>query len=48
VGLDVYNVTNTDSVTTVNNTFVANTPGWLTPLSVATARFAKINVQLDF
>jgi len=48
VGLDVYNVMNTDSVTTVNNTFVANTPGWLTPLSVATARFAKINVQLDF
>jgi hypothetical protein len=48
VGLDLYNVLNADSVTTVNNTFVANTPGWLTPLSVATARFAKINVQIDF
>ena len=48
VALDVYNLLNSDYVQTVNNTFVANTPGWLTPLTVATARFAKINVQLDF
>jgi hypothetical protein len=48
VGLDLYNVLNADYVTTVNNTFVPNAAGWLTPLSVATARFAKINVQFDF
>jgi outer membrane receptor protein involved in Fe transport len=48
VALDVYNLLNSDYVQTVNNTFVPNTPGWLTPLTVAPARYAKVNVQFDF
>ncbi len=48
LAVDVYNLLNSDAVTTVNNTFVPNTAGWLTPLTVATARFAKVNVQFDF
>jgi hypothetical protein len=47
VGVDIYNILNSDVVTTVNNTYVPN-GAWLTPLTVATARFAKFNVQLDF
>jgi hypothetical protein len=47
LGLDVYNVMNTDVVTTYNPTFV---PGgsWLIPATVNPARYAKVNVQIDF
>jgi hypothetical protein len=47
IGLDVYNVTNTDVVTSYNQTFV---PGgsWLTPTGIQPARYAKISAQFDF
>jgi hypothetical protein len=47
VGLDIYNLTNTDVVTTYNQSF---TPGgaWLTPTAIQPARYAKLNVQFDF
>jgi hypothetical protein len=47
VGLDIYNLTNTDVVTSYNQTFV---PGgsWLTPTGIQPARYAKANVQIDF
>ena len=47
VGLDIYNLTNTDVVTTYNQTFV---PGgaWLAPTGIQPARYAKLNVQFDF
>jgi hypothetical protein len=47
VGLDIYNVTNTDVVTSYNQRF---TPGgsWLTPTGIQPARYAKANVQIDF
>jgi hypothetical protein len=47
VGVDIYNLTNTDVVTSYNNTFV---PGgsWLTPTGIQPARYAKFNVQTDF
>jgi Carboxypeptidase regulatory-like domain len=47
VGVDVFNVTNQDTVTTYNFGFV---PGgsWLTPTSIVPARYARISVQVDF
>jgi hypothetical protein len=47
LGLDLYNVMNTDVVTSYNPTFV---PGgsWLIPATVNPARYAKVNLQLDF
>ena len=47
VGVDIFNVTNRDTVTTYNFGFV---PGgsWLTPTSIVPARYARISVQLDF
>ena len=47
VGVDVYNLTNTDVVTGYNQNFVAN-GAWLTPTEIQPARYAKINVQFDF
>ncbi|HEY3159580.1 MAG TPA: hypothetical protein VGJ78_11505, partial [Vicinamibacterales bacterium] len=47
VGLDIYNATNTDVVTSFNETFV---PGgtWLTPTGIQPARYVRANVQIDF
>src|SRR6185369_6044603 len=47
VGLDIYNVTNANSVQAYNQTFI---PGgaYLVPNSILQARFAKIGVQFDF
>jgi hypothetical protein len=47
VGLDIYNVTNTDVVTSFNQRFV---PGgaWLTPTGIQPARYARISAQFDF
>ena len=52
VGVDVYNLLNTDVVTTYNNGYTAPTAGrgsiWLTPTAIQPARYARINLQLDF
>ena len=52
VGIDVYNVLNSDTVQTYNLAYVAPTAtapsNWLTPSTIATARFAKFNLQIDF
>jgi hypothetical protein len=47
VNVDLYNLTNSDTPLSFNNTFV---PGgaWLTPTSVLPARFVKLGVQVDF
>jgi hypothetical protein len=45
--LDVYNVTNTDVVTSFNQSFVAN-GSWLTPTGIQPARYARISAQFDF
>ena len=47
VGVDIYNLTNTDAVTSYNQTFV---PGgaWLTPTAIEPARYARISAQFDF
>ena len=48
VGLDVYNLTNSNAVLTHNLTFVSTTDTWLRPNSVLQARFMKLSAQVDF
>jgi hypothetical protein len=47
VGLDIFNLINSNRILTYNQTFA---PGgsWLTPQSVLTPRFVKISAQIDF
>jgi hypothetical protein len=47
VGIDVYNLLNSNAVLNYNQTFV---PGgtWLQPLQVLTPRFFKVSAQIDF
>jgi hypothetical protein len=47
VGLDVYNLTNTDTPLTYNNNY-SPTANWPVPTSILPARYAKISVQFDF
>jgi hypothetical protein len=52
VGVDVYNLLNTDVVTAYNNNYTAPTATrgsiWLTPTTIQPARYARLNLQLDF
>jgi hypothetical protein len=48
VGLDVYNLPNSASVLTYNQTFVPTTTTWLRPTSVLQPRFVKFSAQVDF
>jgi len=47
IGLDIFNVLNSDAILTYNQTFA---PGgaWLVPQSVLTPRFYKLSAQIDF
>ena len=47
VGIDIYNVTNSDSVTTFNQNYVPN-GAWLRPTGIQPARYLKLNTQIDF
>lgn len=47
VGVDIYNLTNTDVVTSYNQSFVAGGP-WLLPTAIQPARYARISAQFDF
>jgi hypothetical protein len=47
VGVDVYNVLNSNAVLTYNNSFVPEGP-WLQPLMVLTPRLFKITAALDW
>jgi hypothetical protein len=51
-GADVYNLLNTDVVTTYNNGYSAPTATqgsiWLTPNAILPARYVRLNMQLDF
>jgi len=48
LGVDVYNLTNTDVVTSFNQTFNPANTTWLTPTGIQPARYAKISAQFDF
>jgi hypothetical protein len=47
VSIDVYNLANSDTVLTFNNSFV---PGgsWLTPTRIASARYMKLGAMIEF
>jgi hypothetical protein len=51
-GVDIYNLTNTDVVTSYNNGYTPPTATrgsiWLTPTAIQPARYARLNVQIDF
>jgi len=47
VGIDIYNVTNSDVVTSYNNAYVPN-GAWRTPTTIQPARYVKLNAQIDF
>ena len=47
VGVDIYNVLNTDVVTLYNNGY-SPTGAWLTPTAILPARYARFNLQVDF
>jgi hypothetical protein len=47
IGVDIYNLMNSDTVTDQNQTFVPGGP-WLTPSAIVPARFARISGQIDF
>ena len=54
VGIDLYNLTNTNYPLAYNTTYVYgqdNTPrpsGWATPTSIYNARFARLNFTVNF
>lgn len=45
IGLDIYNLTNSNAIQSYNQTYGT---AWLRPNSILTARFAKISAQLSF
>jgi hypothetical protein len=47
VGIDIYNLLNSDAILTYNQTFIPNGQ-WLRPDSVLTPRFVKVSAQIDF
>ena len=47
VGVDIYNATNTDVVTSYNQGYVFG-GSWLTPTGIQPARYAKLSAQIDF
>ena len=48
LGVDIYNLLNTDVATTYNQGFSPTTTTWLTPTAILPARYARFNMQLDF
>ena len=48
VGVDFFNLFNTNAVYQYNTTYAGNGATWLQPSSLVTARFAKLSVQFDF
>jgi hypothetical protein len=48
IGMDVYNLTNTDVVTGFNQTFSPTSTAWLTPTAIQPARYMKLGAQIDF
>ena len=46
MGVDVYNLTNTDVVTQYNTAYTSTS--WLTPTSIQPGRYAKLSAQFDF
>ncbi|HVZ19650.1 MAG TPA: TonB-dependent receptor [Vicinamibacterales bacterium] len=47
VGVDIYNLLNSDAILSYNQAFIAG-GSWLTPTSEMSARFAKLSLQFEF
>jgi len=47
VGVDIFNLINSNAVLTYNQTYIQN-GAWLAPQSIITPRFVKISAQIDF
>jgi hypothetical protein len=48
VGVDLFNLFNTNAVYQYATTYAGNGASWLQPSSLVTARFAKLSAQIDF
>ena len=48
IGLDIFNLTNNDEITTFNQTFNPATQTYLNAQGITPARYARFNVQFDF
>jgi hypothetical protein len=56
VGVDIYNLFNSDAVTMYNNTYTLDNPAtpavevnnWMQPMGLVSPRFVRLQVQLDF
>ncbi len=48
VGVDVFNLINSNAGLTYNQTLVPGVAGWLAPTAVMTPRFMKVSAQIDF
>jgi hypothetical protein len=46
--IDVFNVANINTITTVNTTYGTTGASWLVPTQISLARFVKFGVQVDF
>jgi hypothetical protein len=46
--LDVFNVTNNNTITNVNNTYGVTGASWRVPTAISLARLVKVGVQVDF
>jgi hypothetical protein len=47
-GLDIYNVTNSSSIISLNNTFTPGSTSWQQPTAVLDARMFQINGRFNF
>src|SRR4029453_5504547 len=55
LGVDVYNVVNSDAITSYNSNFVIDNPAteanentWLQPMGLVSPRFVRLQIQLNF
>ena len=48
VGIDIFNLMNSNAILTYNQTFAPAPGPWLAPQSVLTPRFVKVSAQIDF
>jgi hypothetical protein len=56
VGVDIYNLFNSDAITAYNTTYTANAAGtgpaannaWGTPMTLVSPRFVRLQIQANF
>jgi hypothetical protein len=48
VGVDIYNIMNSDTVTGFSQTFNPNSTSWLTPQDIVPARYVRFNLDVNF